>query len=276
MPVRYSLLFSYASTPNVGTPAATRTGGWSESYWLADDAPNPTAVAALRSARRLLLPSSCVIDGYRQQLFTLVNGVYSPGGASTVLGALVGNQSYTADVPQMALQLNASSNIYTNTRKFSIRGIPDVCVAGGEANFSAGYKGLLTSFFNAISSNVFGYPGRDLTQPVQGIAGVAGNVLTLDGAAAFGVNDWAELIKCRTLEGVPVTGKFKVTAVAGATVTLLDFPNISGLVPTSKITRLVQRFNPMQTIDYSRIVVRKIGRPFVQYRGRRSKRRLLK
>lgn len=275
--IRYTILFSCASIPNVGTPAAVRTGGWSESIWKNSDVPDPIGMGILMSRRRNMLPRSCTISGYRQQLFTFnAASVLVAGGAQTVLNTLAGNTAFAPDVPQMAAMCNASSAAGVNTRKFSLRGIPDEMVENGEAAFTPAFKGMMTNYFDELVTGAWGFRGRDLTQPILDIVGVAAGVLTFAAAPPFVVGEYCELIKCKTLEGVPVTGKFRVTAVGALTLTLQNFPNISGLLPSSKCTRYVDKFFQITDATFSRIVVRKVGRPFVGYRGRRSKRPSLK
>lgn len=273
MPLKVTYLFDYVSAPANGADAASHKGGWSETIWQNGESPIASQLREIANHRRLLLPSSVRIIGYRQQVYQIVQSGLLAGGASIVLLGLSGNQTYFPDLPQVALSMVANSNTATNSRRFSLRGIPDSVMVNGEYQPSASYRGFVTAYGNALIANGAVFPGRDLTQPIHNIESILDGKLRTIGDISVAVGDRVLLRRCKDVDGVPVIGIFTVTAVVGRDVTLGGFDLETVVGPVGLATRHVMRMTNINNVVVGRAVVRKIGRPFEQYRGRRSKRR---
>lgn len=274
MALKITYLFDYRSDPTNRDKAQSHNGGWSESIWQTADAPNKQAITALAQARALLLPGTARIIGYRAQVFTNAGSHLVAGGSSTALLGYVGPPAVDPDIPQSALSLTATSAGNPNTRRFTIRAIADSQIVGGEWQPNQVYESFLTRYRNALINGEWVFPARDFTSPVHDIESIAAGILKLVGApAGYAVGDRVLLKKCRDVNGNAVVGTFKVLAVAGANITLGGFDVETEVLATGQATKVVIAFRDIDDVQVGRAVVRKIGRPFEQYRGRASKRR---
>lgn len=273
MPLKVTYLFDYQSIPQQGQDAASHKGGWSESIWQASVTPDPAKIRAIASARARLLPSSCRLIGYRQQVYTIGLPGLIAGGASIVLLGIAGQNTYAPDLPQVALSCVAQAAIYTNTRRFSLRGIPDQFMVNGEYQPSSAFRNNVLAYFQALVDNEALFIGRDLTQPIYPIESIIAGKMRTVGDIPVILGDRILLRRCRDNDGNVVTGTFTVTAIAGRDVTLGNFDAAItvGNKGTATVHYTVTRL--INAVAVGRAVVRKVGRPFEQYRGRRSKRR---
>jgi hypothetical protein len=273
MPTKISLLIDYASSPaNLGV-AEIHTGGWSETFWLNVNSNFGAYVAAVASRRALMLGATCRINGYRAQTYTISGNKLTPGGSSAAGLNLPGNSGVLVDLPQVSLSLVASSNGSANSRRFNLRGIPDSQMSGGEYDPSNIFSQYLSNYIAQLANGGAYFPGRDLSQvPVRvmsiSLAGVMVTDFAIAGAAPGG---FVRFLRVKTLSGLDVIGTYQITAVAGTSITLANWP--AATVGQSGKVRLdlLQLFQ-INTIEVGRANVKKIGRPFQQYRGRRSRR----
>jgi len=274
MPLKITYLFDFRSDPADREQAQSHNGGWSESIWQTADSPDKDNIRQLAQTRALLLPSTARIVGYRAQQFTNAGSHLVAGGSSTALLGLIGPQAAVPDIPQSALSLVATSSGNANTRRFTIRAIPDTQIAGGEWQPFPIYVQFLTRYRNSLIQGGWVFPARDFTTAVHDIESISNGVLKLVGApAGYAVGDRVLLKKCRDVNGNPVVGTFKVLAVAGALITLGGIDVETEVIATGQATRVVIAFRDIDDVQVGRAVVRKIGRPFEQYRGRASRRR---
>jgi len=275
MPFKYTTILQLTTAPTIADAASAHIGGWSESHWRNDN-PDPAGGAFLNlmQKRAILLPAQAAIVGYRVGSYTLTGNKIYPAGTSTGRIFLPGG-TIDCDVPQMALQLNSGSNA-ANSSRIVLRGLPDDLVKNGEYAPFSGYKNALTQFITSLRTNDWGFIGRDLTQPAIRVLGIAGGVLITDGSNAILPGaDWVRFNKVVDVNGKPVSGSFFVASSPSANhfvLTGLDNTIVAG--PNGTVRRdIVARFN-YSNITPGRVVVRKVGRPLEQYRGRRSKRRV--
>ena len=275
MPFKYTMIMQLTTAPTIADAASAHIGGWSESHWRNDN-PDPSAnpFLDLMQKRALLLPSQASVVGYRVGSYTLTGNKIYPGTTSTGRVFLPGGVN-DCDVPQMALQLNSGSN-GANSSRIVLRGLPDELVKNGEYAPFSGFRAALTRFITSLTANNWGFIGRDLTQPAIRVLGVQGGVLTTDGSSVILPGaDWVRFHKVVDTLGRPVTGAFFAASSPSANhFVLTGFPTDVTVGPNGTVRRdIVARYN-YTNITPGRVVVRKVGRPLEQYRGRRSKRRV--
>jgi len=276
MPTRLTNIFQVTTAPSNLQLARQHTGGWSESFWtnLTPSAYNPIWAFA-QQKRALLLPASAAIVGYRTQEYTISGNKLLPGGATSGRQNLPGSSSRVADLPQVSLMLNCTTSSSPNTSRMILRGIPDDVMEGGEYQPNAQFQSAVTQYINSMIGFNFGFVGRDLTQASVRVLKIAANLITVDQIPGTGLNigDFIRLHRVYDDVNNPVKGAFPVTAIAGNVLTVQGL-DATLTAPSGTLRRdLLMLFNyrAMQPI---RAVVKKVGRPFEQYRGRRSKTRV--
>jgi len=273
---RLTNIFMATTAPTNLATARAHTAGWSESFWTSLNQAGFNAPWTVQQQRRaVMLPPTAAIVGYRIQEYTISGNKLLPGGTSAGRQNLPGSGTLTIDLPQVALQANCASRLTPNSSRLVLRGMPDSIMVGGEYQPTATFQAAFTNFANSMSGLNFGFIGRDLAQASVRVLSIAGNVITVDAIPATGlvVGDFVRLNRVYGELGNPVKGSFRVTAIAGQTVT------VAGLVATVTKPSGTIRRDQLTYLNYGQIlpiraVVKKVGRPFEQYRGRRSKSRV--
>ena len=278
MPVRVTLLLSVTTNPLDTTSAAAHSGGWSESFYSSSSAFLPASFfQSWAQARALCLSGEASLIGYRQQLVTLNGNKLLPGGSAAGTLLYPGAAPSDLNAPQDALMINFTVAAQPQNLRHRLAALPDSQVTNGEYQPNATFKGYVTKYINFVSSGLFSAVVRDLTQPDARVVSLVAGVLTTQSATGAIVGQYVRLRRVRDSSGRPVEGSFLVMAVGGggaAPSTYTLFPAPTQTVDTPNGTaRLDLLANPTITGGSpNRLVIRKIGRPFVQYRGRRSKR----
>ena len=275
MASRISMLMQVTTNPDNRSDASPHTGGWSESFWAANNlvASDPDILLLCR-ARANLLPAPASMVGFRLSNYNFVGNKLVPTGSSTSKLQLNGSSSRPTDVPQLSLELAGKSETSANSNRFAVRCIPDAQCKNGEYQPDGGYRGLVTRYTDLIVNHSWKFLGRDLTQPSYNVLSIAGGVVTLSGNP--GVVDGTTYVrfrKCVDNAGTPVTGAYLVTAHGDKTVTLAGFPTHALTGPSGTLRIDSVGLFAFGALVPARIVVRKVGRPFESYRGRQSKRR---
>lgn len=267
--IKCTALFNLGTVPADPAAATARIGGWSES-WYFDGTPEAarTNFERLCAFRAGLMPTTAAIIGQRYQVIG--------GGSATASRRFPGAAGIATDVPQMGLLCTFPGQGVANIRRLTLRGFPDGWVSGGELLPNFDFNAAFTLFALAVTSNAFRFRGRDLAAPSARIAGIAARVLTLTDPLVFIVGDYLQLRDVRTTTGRSVSGRYQVEATTGPTnATLRGFPATSTVELNgfaNKYTIIYPLMQPRPAISFSRIVVKKVGRPFGGYRGRSSKR----
>jgi len=275
MPIKVSMIFQYASSPQNPAVASVHTGGWSETLWsiLAAGTPLRNRITNWAQRRSLLLGSTVSIIGYRLQEYTLNGNRLIPGGTSAAALRYPGFPGSTTDIPQMSIEVKSSATDKANSRKANLRGVIDGCVTGGEWNPNPAYDLAMTAYLSLLQNGQWYFPGRDLSQPTMRVVTVEANVLRVDLNLGVVVGDYVRFLRVRDVDGLPVSGSYRVSAVAGNALTLDGLK--AGLVvpPNGTVRKDVVAMCQIASAEVTRVNVRKIGRPTEGYRGRRSKRR---
>ena len=285
MPLRCTLLLSVTTQPSDRVAASPHSGGWSESFYRLTDAPvSQQQMQRWASARAALMSGLASVTGWRQQVVTISGNRLLPGGASSGTLNVPGAWGTSLNAPQDSLMVYYTVANHPGTVRAKLAALPDSVVLQGEYQPDVVFKRDLTHYFtHIVRDQQFAAITRDLSvttarvlsiQPGVPAAGQA--TITVSGAI---VSEGEYLITHRVRDdsGQPVSGSWYVRTVVEATGTIgvyvvdgyqagkVGVPN--GL---ARVDRLIA--NVLTGGNPGRLSVRKIGRPTVGYRGRRSKR----
>lgn len=280
MPIKCTALFQLSTNVDFPNLPAHRIGGWSESwYYIGSSIPN--AIQAFASpgtalfpfswcaGRAALLPGGAAIIGQRYQQVAPV------GQSQTAGGIYPGSAGEAADIPQQALLCSIPAVGAGNIKRFTLRGIPDARIIEGEFQGTQSFTQSLNNFFFVLGN--FQFRARDLTQPTANIVSIsAAGLVTCEAAATFNVNDMVRVLRTRTVDGDLLGGRFQVASV-GPGNNVFTLANWSPAEATTggRVRRDSIVFLPADNTRAAayRAVIRKVGRPFGAYRGRRSAKR---
>lgn len=272
MAYKLSMIFQYLSGDGSGGDLNLK-GGWSESVYNGVFAPATlTSLKALAAARANLLPLRSYVSGLRVQQVDPSGPAQTfslnyPGGGTS--GATL------SDIPQMALLLRVRGTGVTNVRSMRVAAIPDSQITLGEYKPSSPYTLAMAAYLAELDG--WQFRATSLTAVPSNLASIAADgtyVLQQDLVIAVGSKVKVKNVQDEDGEivrgGVFTVGVYtdskhgKLNSWTGGAVTL------GQMIPFTIIYPVI--ITDGQTI--SRAVVRKIGRPSLGYRGRRSKRRV--
>jgi len=276
---RLTMLFQNVTAPTNRTAADPHIAGWSESFYSTSDLTAGAAkIIALITARATILPKTASIVGYRIGFYNIVGRKLQPAGTQTAKYRQVGNIAWETDVPQVSLMFGGNAGGTANTNRFAARCIPDVMVNNGEYQPTTAFSANVQAYIQALLTGGWGFIGRDLTAwqaPISDIT--APGVVSFVGAFPVGqpgLGDYLRFHYAYQANSLPITGTYRIGSIdfANNKMTLLGWqggamPNVTGFMRWDKIA-----MNTFSAININRIVVRKVGRPFENYRGRRSNR----
>jgi hypothetical protein len=275
---KISMLIQEATNRSGGAnPAVTRLSGWSES-WLTFGVASPEAaldqMVTVVDGYPAILPARAALLGRGASIVGIRAHQVDPKGPSIIRRVSYVGGSWEVDVPGMALLCQGKPAAAFRPTLFRLAGLPDSQVVQGEFVPSGGYGGAVNEFFASLG-NYGSYttdPASVIGFPLQGVSGVG--VATTNLATPYTVGQYV-MIKTRGALGITQSGWFRVEAVGGGgtILTLLGWPYgtcVGGKVYVPTTTGQTFRTGLKQVL---RVVHRKTGRPFVQYVGRRSRRR---
>ena len=290
MIVKCTLLFQQASGQfsfgviGEGFPQTDhRVAGWSESYYY--DGPGGADLFArvtgqglgagstsLCEARARLLPVQSGIVGQRYQ--QLDPKGRSQSGASR----FPGSSGILNDVPQMALLCKIPTSDGLRIRQLVLRGIPDARVVNGEYQASQQFRADLQNFFNVLSGFSMRSLGLGLTNSKTGSIDASGLFTSSFDLPVYAVGDRIRFENFQNATGQRFFGNSTVKSVGPGPNQLVVQNWTLGALTGGRIFRYDPSYPFLDgsLASISRIVVRKVGRPFDQYRGRSSNRRRLR
>jgi hypothetical protein len=275
MPFKITTLHQQATGPAAGgTSTVEHIAGWSESFYSLLTSPgaiiaNLEAATGYLWARSRLMCFAGQILGYR-----LAQVDPRTGRAQTRSTIWPGVAMYQPDLPQASVLVSVPSATSGNIRRFAIRGVPDSQIVDGEYQPDTNYQGLVNNFFAELSN--WAFRGQDLTLPRYNILSINGSgVMTLTADPSWATGYQVQISNTFSdLTGEKISAKKVIATASGATITLQGWP--SGLSCTGgTVRRILYNTYAMDggNAQVARATVRKVGRPFGEYRGRRSKRR---
>lgn len=267
---RYTAIFQYISGATIGGYLNLK-GGFSESvYAPSGPSVNLTLFREYCFARASLLPTGAFISGIRVQQV-------DPSSSSQTFTA--NYQGGTAlgpspqDIPQMALLLRVRSRDTNNVRSMRIAALPDSQVQFGEYRPTGLFPGAMSAYLSALSG--WRFRAQDLSQPIYRVKTIsaAGDMVLIDPYTAT-VGATVKLKRTTDSFMNVKGGKYVIDSITDTTHMHLQAWNLSAC--TGGVIQPFVIIYPLIAADnssISRAVVRKIGRPLLGYRGRRSKRR---
>jgi len=266
---KMTMLMELQTNPS-GTSVGARIGGWSESwYWDNALTVGKSAFQNLCQKRAALLPTSARVTGQRYQQ------VGPSVGASQIDSRIYPGLSATAtDVPQMAIlvKVGATGGL-NNIRNWVMRGLPDARVVEGEYAPSVAFTTAFTAYANALSGFLF--RGKNLAADQAEINFIDANgVATLNGPLATSAGTMVQIKRTIDANEHSFSGRFKVGT--GPTSSVVPLINWQAGLTQGGIMQLYQIIYPnvdISNVTLGRVIVKKVGRPFTGYRGRRSNRR---
>lgn len=266
-----------SSQPSVNFAGKQRSGGWSESFYGPDSiesvltilqGPPPPGQFSLLQARANLLGNSASIVGVR---------LYKGGaGKGQLLNVGYNGNNGPSDQPGLSVLMSATSNTTGQSRRWLTAGWADNDCEGGEWTPDADTVGRVTDYFAAIANA--GWLAQTNTGQVDIFSiSVGGNVTTL-APHGFAVGQVVTIKQTTiTIDGKRVGGKYVVSAIGplGTNFTIANW--LAGASTGGTVSIVGTAFQAFSgtTKSVVRTTFRKIGRPFDEYRGRRSKRRAL-
>jgi hypothetical protein len=265
------------SSPVINYASRQHIGGWTELLWWPTDSvkdlmsalkTGAAGVTALLQARAAIMSAAASIIGVK-----LYSGGAGKGATNAV--AYPGNSLYVEDIPQMALLCKSNGLNTTSVRRFTLRGVPDSMVDQGEFKPTALYANLVADYFNSLKA--FGFKAIDpATSKKAKIFNIdaGGNVKTTDGVNPFAVPSIVLVSRTVDLNGNLVSFKSTISAGAAGTQFKVDNWTAGACVGGTALQNNLGLFLfDSASAAVSRVVTRRVGRPFESYRGRRSKRR---
>lgn len=282
MATKIVILFQQTTVPGAGSapvnyaPVA-RTGGWSESMYGPDsvaaviaglNGPRSGGVKPILQARANVLSRNANIIGVR-----LYQG--GAGKGQLVAAAWAGNNG-PSDQPNICLQCSATSLTSGQSRRWTLRGFPDADVVQGEWNPTASdTPARLVDYFNSLAG--FGWMQRTYTSKVNINTIDADGVVWADAVIGYGIGQKVTLNNVTVdATGNRIGGTFRVIAGGGLNTQFKVTPWTYGTARGGIAYIAGKEFQDFAGSLKSvvRASVRKIGRPFAGYRGRKSKRRV--
>lgn len=214
------------------------------------------------------MPTYSQIVGIRRQQVDPI------GSASTVNVNYPGNVQvqYAADIPQAALLVSIPATGVRNVRRYRITALVDDDVVRGEFQPQGGMA-LYNAFYRELNGWLM--RGKDASQPFKNIATIdAGGNVAMTEDLPITAADSVFLRGVMLSSGKKLSGKFPLDGVTSLRAFKLRGWT-QGAATLGSAQKIVIIYPAMNTsvIAGERIVVRKVGRPFQGYRGRRSKRR---
>lgn len=264
--MKCTMVFSLTTALSDPNAPIHRTGGWTENHFVDNNDFSLVRLLfqGLCETRAQLLPTGASITGQRYQRV-------SPVGASQSTAVVYpGASGLQTDVPQMALLCRVPTVNARNVSRLTIRGIPDARVVQGEYSPSYAFNTSLRRFFTQLSQ--FMMEGRDLSQTAVQILFIQanGNFRTIQ-PHGLAVNNQVQVIRSQNeTTKLYAGGKFVVTAVTDNWAGTLNGWT-GGDCRGGTIRIAANAFYQLNgaAAEVSRVVVRKVGRPSVGYRGRR-------
>jgi hypothetical protein len=288
MSIKVVMVLQQATVPNnsspiIGYTAAAHIGGWTEHVWWPTDSLEDCLTALkgpalvngqqpLLYARSLILSNQGTVLGVRLYQGGAGRGAFFPTGYNGSAG--------DEDIPQMALLCAGLGNGTPSVRRFTLRGIPDLQVRLGEFEPTTDYLSRMDLYLSSMTN--FGFRGSNpvAKYAIASIAQVAGppqsGLVTLTVNNPFSVSQFVTINQTLDAGQNRLGGRFMVSAIGPlnnqfSIAGWSDGATTGGTV--SMPAKAVFQFLSSGGISVERVVTRRVGRPFGQYRGRRSKHR---
>lgn len=253
--------------PQLGYAGSFHAFGVTESFWLnlTNFATITNRVHEICLARAGLLPLNCEIVAAR---------VYTDGvGTSRLIPLGYRGDTGVLNLAGDAILCQTQTSGVLFQRKFWIHCVPDEQVQNGEWQPTANYKQRTIAYLNKLIAYAMWY-AQARTNQVGIVTVTSAGLVTFGNAHGFNVGDQVRITRVYLSSlGRFYGGTFRVATVGplSTQLTLNGWPayNGAGGIAFTKGTQFVG----MTDVDVLRGGIRKVGRPFTVYHGRRSKRK---
>ena len=277
MAIKIVILFQQTTTfqppePSVNYSTIQRTAGWSESLYGPDSVsatiallkgPRAPGVFPLLEARSNLLCNQASIIGAR---------LYSGGaGKGQLLAASLNGSNGESDQPGASVHVSATSNATGQSRRWLLRGQPDNDIVNGEWNPDDQTVTRYQEYFASLAG--LGWMAQVNTgqQTIFDIA--PSGLVTATAALGFAVGNIVTIKNTTIVDSSRrIGGRYKVQTIGPGNneLTLKDWPDVYTQGGTISIVSSAFQDFASASLSVVRATFRKVGRPFAQYRGRRS------
>jgi hypothetical protein len=264
--------------PQIGYAGRVHLGGWTESvYWGTDDIKALTQALFTGANGALgLLPSRAQLLAFGASVIGVRLYQGGAGKGQSLAASYPGLAIADEDIPQMAILVKCGSTTAAVTRRFTVRAIPDQQVRLGEFQPNQIFTNSVTAFFTALGNFAFRAIDPVASKRVALFSIDLTGLVTLKDniPIPFLAQDVVTISKAITTTGTFFGGQFVIKQTGpGNTMQLNGWTggNCTGGVAIKRAYNIYP-ISP-SSCAVTRAVVRKVGRPFEQYRGRRSKRR---
>lgn len=255
---------------NLSLSAISRLGGFTETWYHPSDfgANVEAAFTLLAQKRAALLPTTGSIVGFRYQT---TDGIVS-GRSTTRLISIPGLAGRQTDVPQMGIKMDMDAANGVNQRVWLMRGVPDSQITTGEFQPSAAYRNDLANFLSGLGGT-WAFRGQVLTNPPTEIDTItAAGVITWGANPGYANGSKIKVLRARNIAGRGKGGVFRVNAVVANTGQLTGWTHGDCTGGKSRQYAVAFPLLPANStpILTAEAVLKKVGRPSRQYRGRRA------
>lgn len=283
---KFSLIFEFTpDTTRGGNLTVGRQGGFSENYWIT----RPTTAnerGKWANLRARLLAGDCAIIGYREAKYTYNGNKMTPQGVTVGTLFRPGGNLITTNSPDDALRILAKCDAANHAWTFFIRSIPDENIVSGQYVPNPDFNASLIDYLADLVAGVdigqkIQFVGRDPTTPKARVLsyGVVANQLVVN--ANLALNNGQDFIRFNRVydaAGAPIKGVFLVVNQVQnpdntTTYTLQQGPAQVAPRPSGTVRKDAILTSPINAADVRIVGERKVGRPSLAYRGRRTRSR---
>jgi len=270
MATKCTMLIQTGTVLSTGKPG--RLGGFSESWYTnrVFDASLVTAFFQLCQVRAALLPQTSTIVGAR---FQQTDG-YTSGASESVNVNLPGTSGILTDSPQMALKIQINASASANKKLIILRSLPDAIVVTGEYAPSTAFNTALQNFVTTLGVGQWCWRGQQLDAtavPVLTI-GADGTYFTSQ-PSTLASGNLVKVLRTRNAAGRQKGGLYSINVTGPSSGVIVGWNH--GVCTGGRLRKYNIIFPQAPTsgpLNYGtpQCIVKKVGRPFNQYRGRKS------
>lgn len=267
---KFTMLIQASTLGSTGG-ALSRSAGFTESWYTSQPYSSSLVAAAtfMAQLRAALLPASSSIVGFR---FQETDGVTSQASVTQPI-SLPGTADAATDKPQVAVQFQMNSSGGLPNRKLMVlRGIPDENTVGGAYRPTPAFRTAMTNYLSELVSHPWQWKGRNLSNTSFPILTInALGVFQLSAPSTIPTNTMVQVLRARNTVGRQKGGFYFMQSLAPLTGTLLGWNHGDTTGGRMRIQGIVFPAPAAFIIPpVGKSVAKKVGRPFDQYRGRKS------
>lgn len=271
MPFKYTFLFNVISGNNVN--ANKRFGGFSESYnnsqEMQSGSPN---VSALISNRLALCSNSVFAVGLRVVDLSQTSKAYVY--RLSAQGTWSGDPS--GDFPSACIQATGLGTVNSQRHRLLLRGLPDAAANGGIFGIPlVQVQQRAQPFLDALKNGGWYQTQRNLSSTAAKILTISDQgLVTCQGPQPFAANQRVRILRTRlALTHTPIQGGVFTVATtpapSGNTFSIIGWPPANTIGGRARFDSPID--NGYGTMNVESVTLRKVGRSFFQYVGRRKR-----